>query len=332
MSGPQTRLAWLAALAWLLVLLGTPTPARAHDFRPLLLQLDEVDGGRFELRMLVPATSSAGPIAEGQLRPLVPEPCTLTWRSPISGRLECDAPGLVGALGVEGLDVHPVDVVIEIRYLDGTRVSAVLAPDDPPLLLGGPDPRAPAELLRDYVELGIEHILLGFDHLLFVLALVLLVRSRSTLLWTVTAFTLAHSITLACATLGLLALPSPPVEAGIALSIVLLAHELALPEGERDTLTWRAPWLVAFAFGLLHGFGFAGALAEVGLPSDHVPLALLAFNVGVELGQLGVVLLALLVLAGLRRAHVGGRMLVVYAIGSLAAAWLIDRVLGFAAG
>lgn len=325
-------LACLAALACLLVLLlGRAGPAHAHDFRPLLLQLHEVDAGRFELRMLVPATSSAGPIGEGELRPLVPEPCTPTWRSPISATLDCDERGLVGTLGVEGTDRHPVDVVIAIQYLDGSRVSAVLAPDDPPLLLGGPDPRSRLQLLRDYVALGVEHILLGFDHLLFVLALVLLVPSPASLLWTVTAFTLAHSITLACATLELLALPSPPVEAGIALSIVLLAHELALPEHERDTLTWRAPWLVAFGFGLLHGFGFAGALAEVGLPSAHVPLALLAFNLGVELGQLGVVALVLVALALLRRVHARGRMLVVYGIGSLAAAWLIDRVLDFVA-
>lgn len=327
---------WLLALVMaLLVLVGSP--AQAHDFRPALLQLREVEAGRFELRLLVPATSSAGPIAPDELRPLVPDHCALVWRSPISAKLDCGALGLVGPLGLEGLDAHPVDVVIEVEHLDGTKLSAVLAPGDPPLLLGGPDPRGRLELLRDYLVLGVEHIVFGFDHLLFVLGLVLLVRARKPLIWTVTAFTLAHSVTLACATLELLALASPPVEAGIALSIVLLARELLMPEAERDTLTWRAPWLVAFGFGLLHGFGFAGALAEVGLPSEHVPLALLAFNLGVELGQLGVVVLLLVAIAALRRArldprvHAGGRALVVYAIGSLAFAWLIERVLGFAA-
>jgi hydrogenase/urease accessory protein HupE len=318
-------LALLAAL-WAL-------PAAAHDFRPALLQLREVGGGQFELRLISPSSSSNGPIAEGQLRPLVPDHCTITSHSPISARLDCGEQGLIGPLGLEGLDVHPVDVVVEVHYSDGSTLSAVLAPADPPLLIGGPDARSPAQLLFEYLRLGVEHILLGIDHLLFVLGLVLLVRDRKTLIWTVTAFTLAHSITLAGSTLELVDLPGPPVEAGIALSILLLAHELLLPEEQRDTLTWRAPWLVAFGFGLLHGFGFAGALAEVGLPQQHVPLALLAFNVGVEVGQLAVVGVLLVAFAALRK-YAGGReapmrTFACYAMGSMAVAWLIDRVLGF---
>jgi hydrogenase/urease accessory protein HupE len=337
----------LACLALLvLVPLGV---ARAHDFRPALLQLGERPDapGSYDLRLLIPATSTTGPIGEGELTPLVPEHCTLAWRSPISARLDCGEQGLVGVLGLDGLEQHPVDVVIEIRHLDGTRISAVLAPGDPPLLLGGAGPRRGAlELFNDYVVLGIEHILAGIDHLLFVLGLVLLIRERTRgvgaprlkgLLWTVTAFTLAHSLTLVGSTLGWVALPSPPVEAGIALSILLLARELLVLE--RDTLTWRAPWLVAFGFGLLHGFGFAGALADVGLPADRVPLALLAFNLGVEVGQLAVVAVLMLAFVGLRRmaerldpserTRTLARALPIYAMGSLAFAWTLERVLSF---
>jgi hydrogenase/urease accessory protein HupE len=218
-------------------------------------------------------------------------------------------------------------------------------------------------VFAEYTRLGVEHILLGLDHLLFVLGLVLLVRrnpaslggfralgggeaQKSSLLWTVTAFTLAHSLTLAAATLELVVLPGPPVEAGIALSILLLARELALGADDptqRDTWTWRFPWLVAFGFGLLHGFGFSGALREVGLPPDRVAEALLAFNVGVELGQLAVVGALLLVIAGLRRVAARVRMGAslerttrltpssdnIWAMGALAFAWTLERVLGF---
>lgn len=319
--------------SFVLLLLLLARPALAHEFRPALLQLREIAKGQFELRLISPSSSSNGPITEGELGPLVPEHCALTWRSPISARLDCGDTGLVGPLGLEGLEAHPVDVVIEIHYADDTELSAVLAPGDPPLLIGGPDPRSGTELFADYVRLGVEHILLGLDHLLFVLGLVLLVRDRKTLLATVTAFTLAHSITLAGSTLGLVHLPGPPVEAGIALSILLLARELLSPDDRRDTLTWRAPWLVAFGFGLLHGFGFAGALADVGLPSQHVPLALLAFNVGVEVGQVAVVGGLLVVLAVGRRMASGreatARTIACYAMGSLAVAWLVERVLAF---
>ncbi len=338
MSGAR-RFGLLALLVCLLAL--WPLRTSAHDFRPALLQLHELGDapGRFELRLLVPDTSTNGPIAEGELRALIPDHCAASWRSPVSARLDCGEQGLIGPLGLEGLERHPVDVVVEVRYLDGTQLSAVLAPDDPPLLVGGEGTRPSSALFADYMLLGIEHILLGLDHLLFVLGLVLLVRDRKALLWTVTAFTLAHSLTLAGSTLELIALPGPPVEAGIALSILLLARELLLPEGERDTLTWRAPWLVAFAFGLLHGFGFAGALGEVGLPADRVPLALLAFNLGVEAGQLAVVAVLLLSFASLRRLaerfdlsprrQAIARALPIYAMGSLAFAWTIERILGF---
>ena len=190
-----------------------------------------------------------------------------------------------------------------------------------------------AQLLHDgstYLVLGIEHILGGIDHLLFVLGLVVIVGFEHRLFWTITAFTLAHSITLACSVLGVLALPQGPVEAVIALSILLLAVELSRGD-ERASLTRRAPAFVAFVFGLLHGFGFAGALRDIGLPEGQVPVSLAAFNIGVEIGQLGVVAIAWLVALALRRVDASTRArlttLFTYALGCGAAYWAIERSL-----
>ena len=181
--------------------------------------------------------------------------------------------------------------------------------------------------------LGVDHILSGFDHLTFVLALLLIVSGWRRLLVTVTSFTLAHSITLAAATLGLMWVPGPPVEATIALSILFLASELVKVNRGESSLTARYPWVVAFRFGLLHGFGFAGALIEVGLPQNEIPLALLMFNVGVELGQLLFVAAILLLITLLRKVRADwpawARQLPAYGIGSIAAFWFIERVSGF---
>ena len=185
---------------------------------------------------------------------------------------------------------------------------------------------------------GVEHILFGLDHLLFVLALILLAPSRRVLLWTITAFTLAHSVTLALATLGVVRVPGPPVEAMIALSILLLAGEIAHLERGRPSLTARWPWLVAFSFGLLHGFGFAGALTAVGLPQGDIPLALFAFNAGVELGQLVFIAAVLGALGLVRRIELSpvadrrALRTATYAIwGTLAAFWFFERLAGFLA-
>jgi hydrogenase/urease accessory protein HupE len=318
-------------------------PSDAHEFRPALLRLSERPGpdgqgsGSFDLRLVTPKIGPAGPIGEGDLRPHVPSHCELR-----PAVLDCGAAGLVGELGVDGLERHDIDVLVEIRFVDGTRLTGVLGPDEPSMTVAGDTVERPGSVFAEYAALGVEHILIGIDHLLFVLGLVLLVRGSKALLWTVTAFTLAHSITLAAATLELVALPGSQVEAGIALSILLLARELALgadDPAQRDTWTWRFPWLVAFGFGLLHGFGFSGALREVGLPPDRVPEALLAFNIGVELGQLAVVGTLLLLFAGLRRAAARmqpsatlehrARMLPILAMGALAFAWTLERVLGF---
>lgn len=333
---------------WLLLivlLVGVLAPAaRAHEFRPALLRLEQRSEAVYDLRLIAPTLSATGPISAGELTPIVPAHCELRPRSEIAYALDCGEQGLVGALGVDGLERHPIDVLVEVRYLDATRYVAVLGPDEPTLVVGGAEQRR-RSVFVDYLLLGVEHISSGIDHLLFVLGLVLLVRAQpgahgSTtrrLLWTVTAFTLAHSITLAASTLELVTLPSAPVEAGIALSIVLLARELAL--GDTDTLTWRYPWLVAFLFGLLHGFGFAGALGEIGLPPSQTPLALLSFNLGVEAGQLGVVAILLVSFAGLRwliaridlspAREAIARKLPIWLMGGVASAWTIERVLGF---
>jgi hydrogenase/urease accessory protein HupE len=191
------------------------------------------------------------------------------------------------------------------------------------------------EVARTFLGLGIEHILLGFDHLLFVLALLMLVSGGRRIVLTVTAFTVAHSITLVAATLGWIALRGAPVEATIALSIVFLAREILMTWRGQASLTERMPWVVAFVFGLLHGLGFAGALAEIGLPQNAIPLALLCFNMGVEIGQLlfvGAVLAVVMVSQRwLARLSSRLRWIPAYAIGSVASYWLIARVAAFAA-
>jgi hydrogenase/urease accessory protein HupE len=234
--------------------------------------------------------------------------------------------GLEGwEVGVHGLSATMVDVLVRVAFQDGRVGSRLLRPDAPSFVFTK-ETAGPAA--GGYFVLGFEHILFGIDHLLFVLALVLIVRGVGVLVKTITAFTLAHSITLGLATLGVVHVPSAPVEAVIALSIVFVASEiLRRRRGERG-LTERAPWLVAGSFGLLHGFGFAGALSEVGLPANDIPLALLFFNVGVEVGQLAFVVVALAVIALLRRVRLPewAPLLPPYAIGGVAMFWAIERI------
>lgn len=228
---------------------------------------------------------------------------------------------------VHGLQATMTDVLVRIALADGRVVSRLLRPDAPSFVFGK-ETAGPAA--GGYFVLGVEHILFGIDHLLFVLALMLIVRGVGLLVKTITAFTIAHSITLALATLGFVKVLSAPVEAIIALSIVFVAAEiLRARRGERG-LTERVPWLVAFTFGLLHGFGFAGALAEVGLPQNDIPLALLLFNVGVEAGQLAFVGAVLAVIALVSRSRFTfprwTQAVPPYAIGSVAMFWVIQRI------
>ena len=251
--------------------------------------------------------------------------------------------GLAGqAVAIEGLSATSTDVLVRLESLGGATQTERLSPTKTTFIVQSA-PGA-AEVAVTYLRLGIEHILLGFDHLLFVLALVILVRGWRRVAVTVTAFTVAHSITLAAATLGVVTVPGPPVEAAIALSIVLVAVEIVNARRGMPSLTARSPWLVAFCFGLLHGFGFAGALAEVGLPHHAIPTALLFFNLGVEIGQL--LFVAAVMTAGelfrramaprLEPARLSKRldrldMTAAYAIGAIAAYWLIERTAAFIA-
>ena len=192
-----------------------------------------------------------------------------------------------GTIRIAGLSATLTDVLVRLERLEGTTQVTRLAPAMPSFVVEAAPSRM--EIVRTYLGLGVEHILTGVDHLLFVLGLLLLVRGFGRLVKTVSAFTIAHSVTLALATLGFVHVPSPPVEAVIALSIVFVAKEILRSRGRsastQPSLTERQPWLVAFSFGLLHGLGFAGGLSEVGLPEGHIPLALLLFSIGVEVGH-----------------------------------------------
>jgi hydrogenase/urease accessory protein HupE len=249
--------------------------------------------------------------------------------------------GLTGqTIAIQGLSGTSTDVLVRIESLGGATQTERLSPAKTTFVVRSA--LSFSEVAATYLRLGVEHILFGFDHLLFVLALVILVRDWRRVALTVTAFTVAHSITLAAATLGLVNMPGPPVEAAIALSIVLVAVEILNARRGMPSLTARWPWLVAFCFGLLHGFGFAGALAEVGLPHHAIPIALLFFNLGVETGQL-VFVAAVLAAAELFRRAIALRLepapvrlavnrldvTAAYVIGALAAYWLIERTFAF---
>jgi hypothetical protein len=320
---------WLGLLLALLPVRGV----LAHEVRPGFLELREVAANVFLMTWKVPAL---GNFRLG-IAPLLPDVCHVLG-PPISmqaggafverSRIDCDR-GLEGQrIAVDRLGATATDVLVRIESADGGVLNARLTPSSPSLTV----PTHPGAMMvaRTYVGLGVEHILFGVDHLLFVLCLLLLVRDLGKLLATVTAFTLAHSITLAAATLGYVHVPAAPVEATIALSIVFLASELVRGEAGRSRATQSYPWLVAFSFGLLHGLGFAGALAEVGLPQREIPMALFAFNIGVELGQLAFIatVLSLMRLArGFRlRPPSWSPGAAGYAIGSVAAFWVFARL------
>jgi len=318
-SARASRLACVLLVASLLV---AGRAAHGHSLNSTSLSLTEVQDGRFLVRW----QASSHALDQDLATPAeFPAPCR--FRKPY---LECGPSGLVGSLNFPWLEGSETSLMVDIQWCSGTRLLRVVKGSDPRLVVYGIPPVAGLASLKpivvDYTRLGIEHILTGYDHLLFVLALALLVRKGRRLVASITAFTVAHSLPLACAVLGLLRLPVAPVEAAIALSIVLVCGECLRPT---DSLARRAPWIVAFAFGLLHGLGFASALLAIGLPEKHVPMALLFFNVGVELGQLGVIALAFALralVARLRlRAEVGRGL--VYAMGTVAAYWSVDRIL-----
>ncbi|MDH4459034.1 MAG: HupE/UreJ family protein [Nevskia sp.] len=312
----MSRAAWVLAL---LLLAWLPRPAVAHEMSMAEMQLREQAPGKFIWQWS--AVNDKRPMGN-DLRLVWPEGCISEPNA-----LRCSN-GLRGRLAVEGLGNRYSAAIIRITWLDGqTRVHTLTARQQQVQLFGtADDDRGVGEIASAYVVLGVEHILGGFDHLMFVIALLFLVGFNKRLVLTITAFTAAHSLTLASSALGWLTLRGPPVEATIALSILLVVGEAM---HARPTLARRWPALVAFLFGLVHGLGFAGALNDIGLPQQHLPVALLSFNVGVELGQLAVVALAFALwkvgarLAGLQRMRVPA----LYAMGSVAAFWSIERVL-----
>jgi hydrogenase/urease accessory protein HupE len=312
----------------------------AHEVRPGYLELRQTGAETWSVLWKVPA--------QGEMRlsihPRFPEGCALTG-DPVAlfsagayterTSIACKG-GLVGRpIGIDGLSATMTDVLVRMEGLDVTTQTTRLTPSAPSFVVEAA-PKA-MEVARTYLVLGVEHILLGIDHLLFVLALLILVKGTRRLIWTVTAFTLAHSLTLAGATLGFVHVPGPPVEAAIALSIVFVAAEIVHSRQGMQGLTERFPWIIAFTFGLLHGFGFASALSEVGLPQTAIPVALLFFNVGVEIGQLLFIAFVFAVIALARR--VMRRFAVPqpawtwgvppYAIGGVAAFWSIQRIVAF---
>jgi HupE / UreJ protein len=302
------------ALAMLALVALAPRPVPAHGLHPGVLTLVEQQPGVFSLAFTEPVDTS-GTVAAVDV--VLPVSCRRE-----AERLDCTPGGLQGTIALRGGSSGRARVLTLVRFLDGRTIEAMLTEDAPTLVVEG----APGRSAWAWLSLGVEHVLGGLDHLAFVLGLLLVVgvQSLRRLVATITAFTLAHSLTLALAATGTLVLATAPVEATIAASVVLVAREAT---HERPTLTRRAPWVVALVFGLVHGLGFAGALAAWGLPEGWLVPSLLCFNLGVELGQLVVVGIVVIVVRVLGRRHAPLRRVAAYAIGGLAAWWLVERTL-----
>jgi len=356
--GWHPRLRWSRPLAWyggatrgalfgfLLALITFVLPVSAHELRPAYLELHEETPGEFSVLWKTPMrgemrlalepefsgrTATVTPIVTRQTK----DAAVQTWRlravEPLPGQ----------TVQIRGLNSTMTDALVRIEFADGNVWVLRLTPQEPAASV--PERQNGWSVAGVYLKLGVEHILLGIDHLLFVLALLILTRRRfgvrrvvalsMPLMKTVTAFTVAHSITLGLATLGFVRVPSKPIEAVIALSIVFVAVEIVHARQGRLGITAKAPWIVAFSFGLLHGFGFAGALSEVGLPPGHIPVALLFFNVGVEVGQLFFIAAVLTLVTLIRCIRIPlprwAELAPPYAIGSIAMFWVLQRVVAF---
>jgi len=322
-----------------LVVLGAARAVWAHETRPGFLELRETGPGTYSFLWKKP---SGGEI-EIYIAPIVPKECRLATSGQqqltpgalvVRGTLTCQG-GIRGkTIAIDGLETTITDVLVRIHHADGRLESHLLKPTNPSVTLGADT--TGWQRSRAYLRLGVEHILLGIDHLLFVLGLLLIVGDRWMLLKTITSFTLAHSITLAMATLGYASAPVPPLNAAIALSILFLGPEIVRRWRGETSFTIRHPWVVAFAFGLLHGFGFASGLTTMGLPQAEIPLALLLFNVGVEIGQVFFVVAIVLLERAFRTLEVRwprfAEALPGYAVGSLGAYWAIQRTWVLLAG
>jgi hypothetical protein len=328
----QAQLFWFTIL--LLIGFFPAANASAHEIRPALLNIVEQKPGWFEVTWKIPVL----PGYEVDIKPILPD--GLKAYGPPSNH---DVPGARiqiatyqakenglagGTITIDGLSSTQIDAMVRITFADGTTQSAILRPANPSYTIPAPGTKAAVAWI--YLRLGIEHILQGVDHLLFVLGLLLIVGNRYSLFKTITAFTIAHSITLGIATLGYASAPVAPLNAVIALSILFLGPEIVRVWKGQTSFTIRHPWVVAFAFGLLHGFGFASGLTTIGLSSSEIPIALLLFNVGVEIGQLFFVLVILLLERSFRILDIHWprwvKALPAYTVGSLGAFWTIQRV------
>jgi hydrogenase/urease accessory protein HupE len=339
MSGWQPRLGTLAAGLLLATLLAV-APTRAHEARPAYLDIRETAPSQFDLLWRTPMLA-------GMRLPIVLElpDGVKNLKDPVESELadsllerrwiDAGPEGLAGnRIDFAGLQLTITDVLVRVEMLDGSKWTAFARPSQPWVEIAAT--QSGWEVAGTYIVEGIRHILLGADHLLFVLGLLLIVKNRWMLLKTITAFTVAHSITLALSTFGYASIPVQPLNAAIALSILFLGPEIIRARRGGTSLTIRRPWIVAFAFGLLHGFGFASGLAQTGLPQNEIPVALLSFNVGVELGQIGFVALVLLLEKSFGVLELRWfrpiELLPAYAVGGLGAFWTIDRLIVMGAG
>ncbi|MBL6642426.1 MAG: HupE/UreJ family protein [PS1 clade bacterium] len=315
-------------------------PAHAHEVRPGYIEITEVARDSFDIVWKQPVRSAgANAVAGLGLRPVFPENCARLGDSRMRRlpgalvekfSLTCDG-GLFGqSIGVEGLQRTITDVLVQLALIEGGRYSLRLTADAPVQTFSGG-----GTFLMAYFGLGVEHLVFGLDHILFVLGLVLLVQGWRSLIWVITAFTLAHSLTLGLSMLGRISAPSAVVEAIIALSILFVAIELLQPLEKRSALAARYPQAMAFGFGLLHGFGFAGVLGEIGLPRDVELAALALFNIGLEVGQLLVVAAMILFMRFVKPALLAHekwapalQQVPIIAIGGISVYWLLDRLAG----
>jgi hypothetical protein len=328
----MTAVLWPPMLAAVLLL---PTAcALGHEARPASLEITEIAPGRYDVLWRTPRLAGLPLPVMLKLPDGVRTVTDPVVRELSDSRLErrlieTGEAGLAGRrIDIVGLQATITDVLVRVSLRDGTRTITLVHPAQPWIEIARP--RGWAAVAAGYVVAGIHHIMLGVDHLLFVLGLLLIVRDRWSLVKTVSAFTVAHSITLALATLGYATAPAPPLNAAIALSIFFLGPEIVRAWRGETSFTLRHPWVVAFGFGLLHGFGFASGLTAMGLPRAEIPLALLTFNLGVEVGQLLFVAVIVLLERAFRVLEVRWpraiEMLPAYAVGSLGAYWTVQRV------
>ena len=330
------RLFYITVLMVLLISSLSPI-VEAHRLEPAYLEISEQGAGKFNILWKRPFVGSR-PMS---IYPKLPASCSNITEPTVQPSqrayierwlVDCGEMGMTNKeIVIDGLSSTTTDTLLRVQLANGSMHTAVLRPESPSFVI--PLEPSKSKVAGSYLLLGIEHILGGFDHLLFVLGLLLIVRSTSLLIKTITAFTLAHSVTLAMAALGFVHVPQTPVEAVIALSILFLATELSKQHRGEIGLTSRLPWIVALCFGLLHGFGFAGALTEIGLPQGDIPLALLFFNIGVEVGQImfvaGVLCVTWMIKKVQFRWPVWTEQVPAYSIGSLAAFWFIQRTVSF---